>query len=299
MKKILTILGGIVMVGATAQSYDFNQTTNTYTPLSNAVALTDELWDDQEYDVDLGFTFELFDQEVSNIHLDVNGQLSVSTGTQDYSFGLFATDIVDGGFNTPDFTSIPVQYTIEGSAGDQIFKVQWEDAAIWGATEASLDFQIWMYESSGNVEIHFGENNIDSLPIGVGIVIEGGGIAFSDGFLLTGEANSPQTTTFIGQKLDGAPDNGTTFQFIRTAAAAVNELTEEALKIKITSEGINYQTNESLTMQVFDLEGRLIHHEKINQYGTLRNEQFACSVLIVRFQSEDGRLKVLRYFAAR
>ena len=60
----------------------------------------------------------------------------------------------------------PISYATEGEAGSQIFKLQYKNAGFLGEEPdtsgllpSSINFQIWFYEGSNDIEIHFGPSN--------------------------------------------------------------------------------------------------------------------------------------------
>ena len=98
--------------------------------------------------------------------------LSLPTGSIGSTAMLIAysADLADRGLLTEDMPNeeslSDISYTVEGDEGSRIFKLEWENAGFWedmDINDTSIDFvnlQLWLYEGSNVIEVHFGPKKI-------------------------------------------------------------------------------------------------------------------------------------------
>ena len=214
----------------TGSDYAFSHTTGTYTNLTGAVQITNnELWDDPQYIVPIGFTFSLFDTSTDQVYfgLGTGGLVSTEIKNEEAEYVIipFETDLIDRG-TIAGAAQSPISYKTEGATGNRIFKLEWKNAGFyneWDMFETLNDyvnFQLWLYEATGDIEFHYGPHMITNAYINygssTGALIGLGDFYLNNAYLLTGPANDPVLTGEFSF-LDGTPSDGTIYKFTRLA----------------------------------------------------------------------------------
>ena len=147
-------------------NYYFEQFTNTYTDLENPTSLNNgEIWDDPNYIVPIGFDFNIFNSSTNQILFDEGLGGDVYDQNIDKAIVATAADLSDRAYNTNDSTSLsPISYLVDGDEGSRIFKLEWENAGFYDDDSGNyyINLQLWLYENSDMIEIHYGPSNIES-----------------------------------------------------------------------------------------------------------------------------------------
>jgi hypothetical protein len=236
---LLTLL--CAMVSTHAQlSYRFEATTSTYTTLVNDTKLH---WNDFNA-ADLynitgldGETFWFYKipfplggvktfaiQSNGNLRIDNDSTLVIADGVFMYLDSINATS--------------SVSYLIEGNAGSKVLKAQWKNLKIRvGDANNYVNFQIWVYQQTGIVEIHYGAssaNNQSGFNTSSGPQV---GMFFSeDDFTKCYEKlwvnGAPSSYTldsannYVFKAMSGVPVEGVVFRFIpRSGTTGIDEYT--------------------------------------------------------------------------
>lgn len=173
--KILLFLFGITYSLLSAQTTNFTVSNGTYTDLVASTSLNNGLtWDDPQFTIPIGFNFQYFNRSFSTIYISWDGYGgllspdSVLTGTTSLLFA-YGADIMDrgnlSGSNQPGSLS-PISYKLSGLTGSRILKIEWKNVGFYSEIRddsVSTDFtnfQLWLYEGSNAIELHFGPNSI-------------------------------------------------------------------------------------------------------------------------------------------
>ncbi len=220
----------------------------SYTPLSDSVSLNNgQLWDDPEFLIPLGFTFSFYDFESDTLYTTGPQTLIFLDPNEDTQPLLvpYGSDIIDRGYisDTSTVSESEVSYKIEGTPGNQIAKIEWKNVSFYnemdefGTTNNFLSYQLWLYEENGDVEVHFGPNNIkndqlvhDGLGVWVGMVNSFDFVneEFEELWYLAGDPQAPEIDTlfsiddfdmFMG--INNDPADGTIYRFSTSPPNAV------------------------------------------------------------------------------
>jgi hypothetical protein len=150
--------------------YTLTTLSEPYTDLTGSTSINNgEVWDDPEYVVPIGFTFELNGNTVTALQFFGSGSLlAAETNDPDILTAVFPfeMDLIDRGANNGTSVS-PLSYKVEGSAGSRICKIEWKNAGSFeelneaNSLDMFINFQLWLYEGSNSIEFHFGSNNIN------------------------------------------------------------------------------------------------------------------------------------------
>lgn len=251
--KLFTTLSLLLVLVSTtkAQEYTFINSTNDYSELNSGTSITTAApWDDPEGTIPLGFDFQFFfDTTLNTLYLDELGLGGELTSTTTYTtpvpiLYVFWVDLIDRGydFDNEEATSgslSSISYLTEGTEGSRICKIQWKNVGFYGDIDANatstdfVNFQLWLYEGSNVLEVHFGTSSV--LDYDVSLEGENGPIiglvsSFNyttgeqegDAFALTGDPASPvlakSDDIFLSQ-LSGIPADGAVYKFMPAATS--------------------------------------------------------------------------------
>jgi PKD repeat protein len=203
------ITGGYIPP-TTMGAYQRTTFTKGMTPLTGGTA--GPSGDDGEAVAGIGFTFSYLGVNYTQVRISTNGWISLNQSTSTYPYDnslLFSV-------SQPNTTLAPwwddlsavggnVYYKTEGSAPNRVFTVEWRNVRAYytGAT-AQLNFQVKLFETSSNIEFHFGDvvsgthNAGESASIGIEDATGGTGhfIEATTGSMTTGITNLTSTANW-------------------------------------------------------------------------------------------------------
>jgi hypothetical protein len=250
-KQLLLLMSVISTLTCYSQAYTFSTSSGTYADLVGGTSLNNNtVWDDPLYTVPFGFNFQYFNSNMSQIILDGNWGLggdltSGSSGGVGELLIPYGADLIDFGYDSGTSAS-NLSYLLTGNPGSQILKIEWnnvgfyEDDADDGQCTDYVNFQLWFYEGSNNIEIHFGPNSITQVALNfAGVTGPHIGlfpqydyttddfVASTPGFVLTGNPASPtmiEEDSVYNNYLDGITPNGTIYKFTKSSTpTSINE----------------------------------------------------------------------------
>ncbi len=256
---LLSLFCCIASAGFT-QSYSFSTFTSVYSDLQNGTSVNEGItWDDPDYTIPVGFNFTYFGKTINEIYITDYG-LGGFLNTTEFFGGTdtiqllipYGADITDRGSDTANFEGqsgslSPISYQLSGTPGSRVLKIEWKNAGFyWDISDDNIstdfvNFQLWLYEGSNDIEIHFGSVSI-SQPDLVFEDLGGSLVALlpkldmfneelaDKGFTVGGdptqpvmsEVNSIQEFTY----LSGPTPNGMVYRF-STGGASVSEVTSQ------------------------------------------------------------------------
>ena len=292
-----TLLAIIISCTGYTQTYELVQSSSSYQELTNPVDLTGgELWDDQVWNLPIGFDFELFGKNYTTFTVDANGFIIDSVGNAVVKVGITGPDLVDGAFLEDPSNPLPVMYEVSGSAGNQVLKLQWESANVWGADSTNVvNYQIWFYEATGDIAFHFGEFYLDNVPT-VTVQKYSQGAYLDDGFSLSGDPASAVSSTIINIKMSGTPSEGDMYTFERTGSSPSPAfLTGQAAAGQISVYPIpateNITVNGNYTGYViYDTQGKAIIHSD-NQDEVIDVSHLSEGLYVVELATPEGTVR--------
>ena len=231
------LLSIFVLAGkASAQTYMFSVESAEYEPVQGGQSLVDEVWDDPELSIPIGFNFEFFSNTIQTLTLRSNFNiisLSDNSISDVFSlFLLFGADMVDRGLLDSIHLS-PITRKLEGNTGSRVLTVEWENAGFFGdlfsngSSTDYVNFQLKLYEANGDIVFHFGPNSVTMPELAYsgypGTVV---GIAQDynstfdvvDGeiILLSGDPLDPDVNTdYMPYNLDATIPENTVYRFSR------------------------------------------------------------------------------------
>ncbi|MFA6150167.1 MAG: T9SS type A sorting domain-containing protein [Chitinophagaceae bacterium] len=173
MKKLLLAFALFALQSANAQSIGSTyfvkvQTGQTYYPLNDGTSISSGcMWDDENFKIPLGFSAKVGDKIVTDFSF-CSGLISLSSDTSgiiDAIFPFSGTDLEDRGWLSGVPVS-PLRYRIDGAAPNRIFKFEVSNAGFFDeeikhkSLQDSVNFQVWVYETSSILEIRLGSFKI-------------------------------------------------------------------------------------------------------------------------------------------
>jgi len=268
MKKLFTLTIICFSLFAKAQDYDFTKDIKAYDYLSEATLVNSNF--STLDSIEIPFSFKFYDKVVSKIYV------------QNANFG-FNGNMINGSpfqVNLSKNDSGGIYYLIEGEPGEQILKIDWRNALLKDAEIAgsdSINFQVWLYEFSNEIEFHYGISNIDS-----GTYDKIIGRCFiqsldkNKSLLLHSSPSNPtiiknDTNTILG--LDTFPLSAYVYQFSpisQTTNVVKNEQDKNATVFPNPFNETITITSESpiKTLKIYNLEGKCLISETDNKINT-------------------------------
>ena len=210
-----------------AQSYSFSQSNEPYKNLENAVSInTENVWSGfQAFSIPIGFNFQYMDSTFTSVSLEATGRVIFDEKHFYYADMFVVAGMQDKG--TMNSLS-PLSYQLSGDQGDQILKIEIKNATYKKDLSSTINYQIWLYENNGTIELHMGPNSITNPEAalalgpfsGVFNVTSFSPTTFGYGYAIQGSPISPSDTTFVGTgvddfglTLDNIPSNGTVYRY--------------------------------------------------------------------------------------
>ncbi len=231
----------INIIPINSQTFNFSVSNQPYVDLQGGTALVTEAWDDPAFLVPIGFDFQFYGHSIQYLFMsDYDSFILLSgnlpTDTLDY-FVLYGADLIDRGILDDTLLS-PITYRTDGPSGNRVFTLEWENAGFYddlqefGISTEYVNLQLKLYESSGDIEYHYGPTSILRPEF---IFEEGGpfvglfedydlntGFASGEVILLDGDPSNPEVVTeFLETYLDDTIPANTVYRFIR-APTGVN-----------------------------------------------------------------------------
>jgi hypothetical protein len=304
MKFSFTLLAVmlLLLLKASAQNYTVVTKLNqAYEPL-NKVSTVTSTWDHNFFVTqDLGITYHWFNKVYNfdgndGLFIFGSGILAGATNTDSTDFD------IDGffvGLKAKNNTSGLV-YQIEGSQGNRIIKAEWKNATIDGGDTADyVNFQIWLYEANGAMEVHFGPSfiknphdfnignggsNFTGPPVGVYISSikpkDNGKVLQS--IYLSGDPDNPTIVKTGLASLKSMPKNGTVYTFTDKNATDVNETAPIPSQLKIypdpAKDYVSLEYNgcgQPASISIEDLTGRCLKSIQCGNVSSNQSIQFS------------------------
>lgn len=307
MKKEFTrsmLLFGFVCFGFNVQSqetpYTFSHGNETYVPLENATSITNGMiWDDPEVIIPIGFDFPLFSDTITELDFSAGLGAALAPPPGSGSTALIFTydsDLIDRGY-LDDVSESEIVYLVEGVPGSRILKIEWQNAGFYNevdenqSTDYFVNLQLWLYETSGVIEIRFGPSAIEDNML-VYDFVSGPLIGLIDAFnealtefgtlyYLIGEPDAPSVevmeddgdlVNLFNNVLQGGPADGQWYRFDPLLVSASGEAAALAAHIRLFPQPAHGLLNVECSpsegsgawqLQIFDSLGQAVTPAKV------------------------------------
>lgn len=291
--------------------YSFTTYNQAYSPLQESTNLFgDEIWDDPEVFIPIGFDFTLFGNTTDELLLLPPGA-QVVTGivkgsVTDLMMPYFA-DVMNA--DTLEAVS-PILYSLEGEPGNLIFKLQWTNVGFYGElfeTQTftnTTNFQLWIYQNGNVVEYRFGDNTIKTPDVihfaGAPACLIGNAVALDGSewggmWAVAGDPSNPNLLAIpsgdqeFGLEffLNAEPPSGTVYRFGDFASSVQEEKMEDiVLWPNPATDAIRILSNSNQQFWVYDQLGKEVLNGKLtNQNSTIDLRNLNAGTYIVRTES--------------
>ncbi len=293
--------------------YTFSVSTGTYsnltgsTPIVNTEVDPGEPWDDPESSIPIGFTFQLFDLNIDSVYLGagLGGEIS------NFDYGniilLFETDLEDRG-NITEIPLSPITYKLEGATGNRIFKLEFKNAGFYEEDDSLetlndyINFQLWLYEGTNKIEMHYGPNSIINPIIdyeGLQSAYIGLANSESNQYLLSGTPNNPTVNVppFVPDSaytINGTPANGIIYTFSKNITG-INEQNDLSTRIYpnpvYNNLVINLNDNNTADVKILNCLGqKLIEDKIIGKQKIININSLNSGVYFIRIETADHKV---------
>jgi hypothetical protein len=302
--RILT-LALIIFSGlqAHSQSYTFTRSTGAYQDLTTsdyAIPDTSPYFDNIQLMVDFNFTgfsttYDLLNNGASVV---IKGgyffTINNTRSTTAYMYNI-DMDARPGAGQVSEFS-----YLLSGTSGSRLLKLQWKNMGFeFGDSADFINFQVWLYEASGKIEVHFGPsavkvsayNGAPGPVIGLLEMNPAFSTIFQQMYLVNSEA-SPTVKTNGIDALTGtpAPNSIYTFTMTGTSVAGIfpeakyNASFSSASKLDIQIEG----TEKDARAELYSLQGKMLGNTALrNGNNEMLLNQLSTGVYILRIYNGD------------
>jgi hypothetical protein len=322
IKITLILTFSLFYLNLSAQTYQLTVDSKPFVYLENPLVAVDGPWWDgtwwpSEFQLPIGFDFELFDFTSDSIYPNIYSEGGVFNLNLDYDHLYmimpFYAPLIDRGYQQDSALS-PIHYKTEGMLGQQVFTLEFKEAGLFEGLETDdgvfldhVSFQVRLYEETGDIEFHYGpyvtkedpEVIFGSLPGPlVGLLADadwdtpGGNVA--EVILLEGDPLAPSVFTGSGPTtLVGSIPENTVYRFSRMGTSVGEDLdpTKPPFLFPNPTSGFiqlnaNNATDVNFPIIVFDIYGK--------QAGFWRNADeisasgFAAGCYHVIFHSKEN-----------
>jgi hypothetical protein len=314
MKKLYILLFVILCFGNSfAQTYSFSQTTGTYSPLSGATTVTTAApwFYATSFNVPIGFTFNFMGTNYSNITVEGSG-FTIFDPNYYYLILPYGVQLQSKGTSG---NNSPIAYKTEGVSPNRIAKIQWMNAGFLYDTTQTVNFQLWLYETSNTIEVHIGYTSISN-PATVfqsngsdGPVVSiskwtsisncNTGIALINAPAVANAFNMSGNISIFSNSLNAPPVNGTIYSFTPNTIGVEEETafspnvfydpSQSSLIIQPAKEGILY------SYLVINSAGQLIANGESSQYVQIQNTDWLNGLYIVQLNDQAGNSFAFRF----
>lgn len=294
MKKFFTLLAFFALAQASvAQTvyYQFKKSTGTYTELTSPTVILSGTWDDTLVEFKTPFIFKFFSTNVNDsVQLDDFGGVYFNNVNNGF-FDAFGVDMISRGLNKST-----ISYQTEGTTPNRILKMQYKNVGFYADQPAltdSMNFQIWIYETSNIIEYRYGPN---SVKVASYDGESGAYVDVADPLNVTtnyvgieGDPTNPTVNTdgTMSAPLNGTPPSGTIYRFtpsqFRTGITPASHpsFVSTSGRVRIP-EGISVSS-----IKVFGSNGTLVLESKEKEL-TLNN--LSQGVYIIQVETAEGTL---------
>lgn len=314
-KQLLAIFIGIT-AGFTAKAqmpYSLAVQNQAYQELTGTTSVNGTtIWDDDNYIIPLGFNFQFGGKTMTS--LDLIGLSAMGTDTSGIMqmFSLIGTDLSDRG-SLGSSSKSPVRYTVTGAAGSKIFKLELFNAGFsdemytYNTLDDSLNLQLWLYEATNAIEIHFGSSKISHMAdyfffggpmIGYAKNMDIDQGDFDVMYALKGSPAAPtidsvEKGSFNFPSLNAYPPSGTVYTFTPKPATAIKNIMTDKITVYPTqcTDAI-YIENDNVPdtyYQLLSLTGNVVKNGKVdNGRNKIDISNLTAGMYIVRLDNITG-----------
>ena len=249
--SLITVILFLTSINLKAQYYTFDASTNSYEDLDQSTSLNNTMtWHNPHFNIPIGFDFTLYNKTIQKIILNGFGWGGSLTSNHKGIYTLliaYGSDLVDRGYNMVADTITPesksnISYQLDSVNHKKILKIQWKNVGFYSEladdsiSSDYVNFQLWLYEGSNDIEWHFGPNRISKPSLcynnysGTYIALfptfdHGINTVLGKGYVLSGDPINPEVLLVDNQNphhINGTIPDGTIYRFRRKSIGIAN-----------------------------------------------------------------------------
>jgi hypothetical protein len=220
-KTLLLLVLVVSLIEGKAQNYTFSSSSTTFTELAGSVAVNDiEADDEVSASLPIGFTFNYFGTNFTELNASSNGFLYLGTFPGAYSFNDWTVNINAIAPLWDDLsgeTTGTASYSTTGAAGSRIFTFEWRNWKwSYAASSASISFQVKLYETTNKIEFIYRREGgaLSSPAASIGLL----GSTSGEFYSLSNSTSSPSIDPNGFGAIDTKPASGQVYTFTVNAA---------------------------------------------------------------------------------
>lgn len=296
------------------------QTAQPYTPLTTGTNISSSIvWDDENFKFPLGFTLNIDGKTTTDFSFSAGegfGPGSDTMGVVNTFSNFGASDLIDRGTLSATPKS-PLRYLTTGTSPNRIFKFEaynagfFDEADLYGTVDDSVNFQIWVYETSNIIEFRYGSSKISnpadyfylggSPLIGLAIDFDLDATTFTKAYTLVGSPSAPTVDSFVDFSalppvMSSYPANGTVYRFIPKAVAASIGESSIAQQFNVyptvTRETltVDYNLNTKTRVDIYSATGQIVQSTFIQQGSNVLDvSALAGGTYLLQLSNNDGK----------
>lgn len=299
----------------TGQTYSFSTYQADYVSVGVGFPLTEDVWDDPNYVVPLGYSFDLFDDMITNLesiesYTGGGVMAAVLDGTIASVIGVYGPDIIDRGYYTGTSQSA-IYFAYAGTPGQRVFIQEWLNVGFANGDTANgvftdyVNFQLQLHEASREILFHFGTSSITnpiadyegypgpSLGLLKEVDISGAGIP-DETFLLAGDPAQPTIITeFMPVTLNGSIPENTVYRFKQAGTSVKDNAKQQVVSVFYPNPSSGelwiregYADKISYPIQVFSAQGMLV--KEFFDANQLTTDDLPSGIYQVRFKTDES-----------
>jgi hypothetical protein len=234
MKGVLIVLS-FVSSALIGQNYLLSSFTSAYSDLVGPQVLTTTEWDDPDFLIIPGFPISINGNSYDSLFLNNLGCtiMGIKNGNELDEIDPVLMDVIDRGYDTGASQS-SISTKIEGLTGNRILKIQWKNVGSYeeydlGGNSMSINFQLWLYEQGGFIEVRYGSSNVTDVSVfyeyesGAGVTIseDNYGTGINNVYLM-GNTSYPGITNQYSH-MTGTPQSGQVYRLSPKASVSINK----------------------------------------------------------------------------
>ncbi len=203
--------------------YLFTSSQRTFTPLTDAIAVTNIKRDDAlSASLPVGFDFTFYGTTYSTLKASSNGFLTFDPAHTDWLYtnnisGTSLTHAIMPFWDDLDGSRTVAQasYKVTGSSPNRVYTFEWLNFRRLNSS-GQISFQVSLHETSNVIELVYGPGVLGSFDASIGIK----GVA-TDFFSLAGSGTSPMRSSGGNNSIATRPSNGQVYRFALTPPPSV------------------------------------------------------------------------------
>lgn len=298
MKKLILLFTAIFCLSNLKAQYNFTNTTGTFTPLTAGTNMAAGFsWDDDEFNIPVGFTFYAYGKGYDSVVVESNGSLFLHNGLTYNTIYAVNDTIPAFAGNTDDLLdrgSSPILYQVSGSAGSRVLTVEFRNAGYYddGGVNDFVNFQFKLFEGTGTIEIHYGPTSVPAgtyyATVGLSQVNFMNGTQLNPQFL-SGAPASPTLVNF-SMMMNDVPSNGRLYRFTDITLDVNDVELIESVKFypNPANDILNVEmpTGQSGQITLLDITGKELSHFYVSEGNSIINlHSLSPGVYLVRMPS--------------